>query len=240
MPADPSAFASVDLKGTPGNFLGDVDVLLCPRSQPELATAISVKRIKFGASAIRNGQPNKLRELKKATEQANRLADLGFHLVYSFVFVAIDTREQNAGKKDSFAGLPVELSQFVHSAVTVQELNPRIGLYRTEYVQPMDDDPLSTGSFYGFLVRNAQPVQQGDNLTEWVSQVMLRETAIERWCKCSDDSAPKQIALRAGSGPALGHPWPLRPEGTSAPQSGAAACLRLCRRHPSPRRQVFR
>ena len=59
MPAEPSAFVSVDLRGTPGNFLGDVDVLLCPRSQPELATAISVKRIKFGANAIRKGQPNK-------------------------------------------------------------------------------------------------------------------------------------------------------------------------------------
>ena len=183
MPAEPSAFASVDLKGAPGNFVGDVDVLLCPRSRPELATAISVKRLKFGASAVRNGQPNKLKELKKATEQANRLADVGFHLVYSFVFVAIDTREQNreqnVGEKISFAGLPVELKQFVYSAVTVQGLNPRIGLYRTEYVQPMDDEPLCTGSFHGDLKRNAQPVQQGDNLTEWVSQVMLRETVIE-------------------------------------------------------------
>lgn len=180
MPANPSAFASVDLKGAPGDFKGDVDVLLCPRSKPELATAISVKRIKFGASAIRNGQPNKLRELKKATEQANRLADVGFHLVYSFVFVAIDTREQNVGEeKITFAGLPIELKQFVDSVVTVQGLNPRVGLYRTEYVQPMDDEPLSTGTFYGFLARNAQPVQQADNLTEWVSQVILRETAIE-------------------------------------------------------------
>jgi hypothetical protein len=81
MPADPSAFASVDLKGAPGHFFGDVDVLLCPPTQPELATAISVKRIKFGASAIRNGQPNKLGKLKKADEQANRLAAVGFHLV---------------------------------------------------------------------------------------------------------------------------------------------------------------
>ncbi len=100
-------------------------------------------------------------------------------MVYSFVFVAIDTREQNAGKKISFAGLPVELKQFVHFAVTVQGLNPRIGLYRTEYVQPMDYEPLSTGGFHGDLVRNAEPVQQEDSLTEWVSQVMLRETAIE-------------------------------------------------------------
>jgi hypothetical protein len=178
MPAEPSAFASVDLKGAPGNFLGDVDVLLCPLSQPESATAISVKRIKFGVNAIRNGQPNKLQESKKAAEQANRLADVGFHLVYSFVFVAIDTREQNVGKK-SFAGLPVELKQLVHSAVTVQGLNPRIGLYRTEYVQPMDDEPLSTGGFFGLLERNAEPVRQADSLTEWVTQVMLRETAIE-------------------------------------------------------------
>ena len=178
MPAEPSSFASVDLKGAPGNSFGDVDVLLCPLSQPQLATAISVKRIKFGANAIRNGQPNKLRELKKATEQANRLADVGFHLVYSFVFVAIDTREQNVGKRISFAGLPVELKQFVHFAVTVQGLNPRIGLYRTEYVQPMDYEPLYTGGFHGDLVRNAEPVRQADSLTEWVSQVMLRETAI--------------------------------------------------------------
>ena len=82
-------------------------------------------------------------------------------------------------KKISFTGLPVELKQFVHSAVTAQGLNPRIGLYRTEYVQPMDNEPFSTGSFYGFLVRNVEPVQQADCLTEWVSQVMLRETAIE-------------------------------------------------------------
>ena len=175
MPAEPSAFVSVDLKGVPGNFLGDVDVLLCPLSQPESATAISVKRIKFGVNAIRNGQPNKLQELKKATEQANRLADVGFHLVYSFVFVAIDTREQNVGVR-SFARLPIELKQLVHSAVTVQGLNPRIGLYQTEYVQPMDDEPLSTGGFVGFLVQNAEPVRQADSLTGWVSQVMLRQT----------------------------------------------------------------
>lgn len=179
MPAEPSAFASVDLKGAPGSFFGDVDVLLCPKSQPELATAISVKRIKFGANAIRNGQPNKLQELKKATEQANRLADVGFHLVYSFVFVAIDTREQNIGERISFAGLRAELEQSVHSVVTVLGLNPRIGLYRTEYVQTMDDEPLSTGTFSGHLLRNAEPVRQTDSLTEWVSQVMLREEAIE-------------------------------------------------------------
>jgi hypothetical protein len=137
-----------------------------------------VKRIKFGANAIRNGQPNKLQELKKATEQANRLANVGFHLVYSFVFVAIDTREQNVGKR-SFAGLPVELKQLVHSAVTAQELNPRIGLYQTEYVQPMDDEPLSTGGFHGSLEGIAEPARQSDSLTEWVSQVMLRHTAIE-------------------------------------------------------------
>ena len=154
-------------------------MLLCPSSRPELATAISVKRIKVGVNAVRSGRPNKLGELEKATAQANRLADVGFHLVYSFVFVAIDTREQNADKKISFAGLPVELRQFVHSAVTTRGLNPRIGLYRTEYVQSMDHEPFSTGSFYGNLTRNAEPAQQADDLTEWVSQVMLREKPID-------------------------------------------------------------
>jgi hypothetical protein len=198
MPAGSSAFASIDLKGAPGSFRGDIDVLLCPRSQPELATAISVKRIKFGVNAFRNGRPNKLGELKKATMQANRLADVGFHLVYSFVFVAIDTREKNVGEvgqKITFVGLSNELKQFVHNAVTVQGLNPRIGLYRTEYVQSMDDEPLSTGSFYGFLARNAEPVHQADSLTEWVSRVMLQEAAIE----------PVSIRLPPGAGcPTLG------------------------------------
>jgi hypothetical protein len=178
MPADPSAFASVDLKDAPGHFFGDVDVLLCSQMEPELATAISVKRIKFGTNAIRNGQPNKLQELKKATEQANRLADVGFHLVYSFVFVAVDTREQNAGTS-SYAGLSVEMTELVRSVVTPQGLQTRIGLYVTEYVQPVDDEPLTTGSFHGHLVRNAKPVSQKQELTEWVAKVMLREAAIE-------------------------------------------------------------
>jgi hypothetical protein len=178
MPENPSAFASVDLRGVPGQLIGDVDVLLCPPTQPELATAISVKRIKFGINAVRNGQPNKLQELKKATEQANTLAAVGFHLVYSFVFVAIDTREQNAGTL-SYAGLRNDLKQMIHNVVTVQGLHSRVGLYRTEYVQPMDDEPLSTGSFYGHLIRNAEPASQTAELTKWVAKVILREKAIE-------------------------------------------------------------
>lgn len=178
MPPDPSAFASVDLKGVPGEFRGDIDVLLCPPPRPELATAISVKRIKFGPSQIRNGRPNKLGELKKATDQANILAAVGLHLVYSFVFVAVDAREQNAGTL-SYAGLSVELSHLIRRAVTTEGLAPRIGLYLTEYVQPMDHEPLSVGSFGGHLIRNAQPVQQMDELTEWVTRVMTREKRIE-------------------------------------------------------------
>jgi len=152
---------------------------LCPPNQPELATAISVKRIKCRADALGNVRINKLHELTKATDQANRLAEVGFHMVYSFVFVAIDTREQNNAEKISYEGLSAEPEQLVHSVVTVQELTQRVGLYRTDYVQSVDGNPLHSGTFLGCLLRNATPVRQADSLTEWISQVMLREEAIE-------------------------------------------------------------
>jgi hypothetical protein len=63
----------VPLKTAPGDFEGDVDVLLCSPDRPHEAVAFEVKRIKFGRSALRPGsKPNKLGELDKAIQQANR------------------------------------------------------------------------------------------------------------------------------------------------------------------------
>ena len=76
---------------------GDIDILVLPPGAPEQATAIQVKRFKVGLNAVRTGRPNKLEAFKKGVQQANHLARLGFSQVYLWVFVVIDTREQNGG-----------------------------------------------------------------------------------------------------------------------------------------------
>src|SRR5712691_9928851 len=69
----------IPLETAPGDFKGDVDVLLCAPDHPEKAVAFELKRIKFGMSALRpGGRRNKLREFDKAVQQANRLAEVGF------------------------------------------------------------------------------------------------------------------------------------------------------------------
>src|SRR5712692_9878663 len=76
-PRDAIFKEGVDLAGVPGGFVGDVDVLLCNLTRPDLAVAIQAKRIKFDAWDIERGSPKKLQELKKAYKQANQDARIG-------------------------------------------------------------------------------------------------------------------------------------------------------------------
>src|ERR1700685_1899882 len=174
MPDDCKSFARVSLDGVPPNGAeGDIDILLCPLLRPDLAVAIQVKRIKVSANALSTGQPNKLSGLKKRVEQSNLLADLGFHQVYFYVFVVVDSRELNAGKF-AFAGSTNEIKSLldreIRMAATV--LRSTAGLYSCEFTQTMDDVPLSTGTFGGHLVRLAQQRAQSDELTAWVSKTI--------------------------------------------------------------------
>jgi hypothetical protein len=174
MPKDCKRFGRVSLDGVPPNGAeGDIDILLCPLLQPDLATAIQVKRIKVSASALRTGQPNKLSGLKKGVEQTNLLADLGFHQVYFYVFIVVDSRELNVGKF-AFEGATKEiksrLDREIRMAATV--LRSTAGLCSWEFTQTMDDVPLTTGAFGGHLVRLAQQRAQSDELTAWVSKTL--------------------------------------------------------------------
>jgi hypothetical protein len=170
-PEDPVFKEGVDLAGVPGGFVGDVDVLICDPARPDLAVAIQAKRIKFDAWDIERGSPKKLQELEKAYEQANRDARVGFSLVYLYLFVVVDSREQNLGK-NSYAGLSTELKELVYRAVSLSELDERVGLVQIELVQPMDYAPLSVGTSGAERRREAQPVIQTPELTEWVRQKM--------------------------------------------------------------------
>lgn len=169
IPQDVLDLQRVPLDNILGDFEGDVDILLCAQSQPDSATAIEVKRIKVGAEALRSEQPNKLHEYTRGVRQANRLARVGFSQVYLYVFVVVDSREQNAGHI-SYAGPPSQLRRKIEDTLSVSDLDPRIGLLHYEFVQPMDNAPFEVGTASGHLLRLAQPVAQPAALTAWVAQ----------------------------------------------------------------------
>jgi hypothetical protein len=161
----------VPLDTAPGGFKGDADVLLCRPSQPSVAVAYEVKRIKFGVSALRpGGRPNKLHEFKKAVQQANRLAQIGFSQVYLYIIVVVDAREQNRGTI-TFQGLSSELKSLVASVISPQWLNKRVGLCDLEFTQPMDHAPFTVGTHGLHLHRLATPVAQIEELTKWVAEI---------------------------------------------------------------------
>ena len=173
IPNDALDFQRVPLDNVPGDCVGDIDILLCSQNRPDSATAIEVKRIKVGAEALRTGQPNKLHEYKKGIKQANALMRIGFSQVYLYVLVVVDSREQNVGRI-SYAGPSPEIRNAIESTISVSGLDPRIGLLRYEFIQPMDNaPPFMGGSAHGHLVRLAQSVAQPAALTCWVEQLMV-------------------------------------------------------------------
>jgi hypothetical protein len=174
IPENVGVFRCVQLAGVPGDITeGDVDILLCSPKSPELATAIEVKRVKVGSKAIRTEKPNKLRDLKKGVEQANKLAKVGFWQVYLYVFILVDSREQNLGKL-SYAGAPSEIKSAIDRAIEeeARNLSDRVGLYKCEFTQPMDYPPLGLGAFGCYLLKHAERTDQTAELTEWVAGVV--------------------------------------------------------------------
>ena len=167
-PREAIALEEVDLDGVPGEVKGDVDVLLCDSNRPDLAIAIQAKRIKFDGYDIERGLPKKLHEIAKAYEQANRDVRVGFSQVWLYVFVVVDSREQNAGK-NSYSGLSAAHLSVIYREVSTMKLKESVGLYQIEFTQPMDHPPLH-GMFHGHLRRPARPTVQTPELTEWVRQ----------------------------------------------------------------------
>ena len=165
------------LNTAPGHFLGDIDILLCAPDRPDQAVAFQVKRIKFGMSQLCNGTPSKLGEFKKAVQQANLLVEVGFWKVYLYVITVVDSRQQNRGQT-SYAGLSNELKQKVASAVSVQYLNERVGLFAVDLTQAMDHPPLTVDAFGGHLRRRAAEAPQSEELTNWVAR-LFSETGAE-------------------------------------------------------------
>ena len=180
IPRDAVDFLSVPLEGVPGDFKGDIDILLLPPAQPHRAIAIQVKKVKVGINAICSGRPNKLREIEDGVLQANLAAQIGFAQVYLYLFVVVDSREATLGQ-NRWAGLPPKLSQLIHDSISVStvDLCDRVGLLDFEFVQAVDRHPLRAGTFTAHLVRRAREVSQPPDLTTWVAFQTRHRSSLE-------------------------------------------------------------
>jgi hypothetical protein len=172
IPDDARAFTRVPLTDVPGGHRGDIDLLLCAPNRPDAAIAIEVKRIKVGIRALRDGKPNKLGELEEGIRQSNLLADIGFSQVYFYVFVAVDSREKTLNAPEAWAGPSPELRQLLHDKISPFGLLQRVGMFKHQFIQPLDERPLGVGSYSGHLVRLSEAVQQPRGLTEWIADRM--------------------------------------------------------------------
>jgi hypothetical protein len=150
-----------------GRSAGDVDILIMPPGEPQHAIAIEVKRLKVGAGAFHTGEPNGLANLYEGIRQANHLASLGFHRVYLYILVLVDSRENNGGAY-SFAGLTPALIDRLRSSYRLSKLESRIGVVESEFTQPVDREPFMTGGASWNWMRHDSAVDQPDSLTKWV------------------------------------------------------------------------
>jgi hypothetical protein len=165
----------VDLRRLRRDVAGDVDILVIPRDEPELSTAIQVKRFEArvrmnerGEDTVEGGSARRFRKLMaKGIKQANRTKRLGFAQVYLWIFVVIDTRERNSGWY-TYDGPDSLLCSQIKSAISPVGLDPAIGLIEFEWVQPMDRPPFALGTHRGHLTKLAETGVQPAELTSWV------------------------------------------------------------------------
>jgi hypothetical protein len=176
MPPEGAFKTRVLLNDAPGDFRGDIDVLLCDPKRPHEAAAFEVKRIKFGLSAFRTDGsvvPNKLHEVEMAIAQANRLAEVGFWKVFLYIIVVVDSRGRNGGAV-TYEGLSSREKSMLEPYLTMVKLEPRVGFSLLDFTQPMDAIPLMVGTHGMHIRRMPTAQQQNDALTKWASEVLAK------------------------------------------------------------------
>jgi hypothetical protein len=151
-----------------GRQRGDIDILTMPPASPNAAVAIEAKCVRVPPIAFKTIEPNGLSNWRKGISQANKSAALGFHKVYLYMFLLIDSREQD--NRSFFRGATPELMERVHSALRLSELDPRVGVVENQFVQPFDRPPFMTGGASSQILRFATEVEQPAEITAWVTE----------------------------------------------------------------------
>lgn len=165
----------IELRQFRTDLTGDVDILVVPVNQPELSTAIQVKRFKAvvtrdeqGVDDAEVGHPKRFQELMaKGVQQANETKRIGFAQVYLWIFIAIDTRARNNGWY-TYDGPDSLLRSRIQQAISPVALDPTVGLMEFEWVQPMDRPPFELSTHGGHVHKLAETAEQPAELTEWL------------------------------------------------------------------------
>jgi hypothetical protein len=165
----------IELRAFRKGLNGDIDILVVPGGQPELSTAIQVKRFEAivrtnleGLDEVQGGYPGRFRKLMaKGIRQANTTKRVGFAQVYLWIFVVIDTRHRNSGWY-TYDGPSSLLNSQIDQAISPVGLDPTIGLMKFEWVQPMDRPPFELSTHGGDLRKLAESTAQPPELTEWL------------------------------------------------------------------------
>lgn len=174
IPSNVLALPNISLNGLPNTPSGDIDILLVPPGLASQSIAVQVKRIKVQDDTFRTESPNKLQEIPKGIRQANLLAQIGFAQVYYFVFVVVDSRLRNGGHI-TYEGLTSTLRSKLDEVISVNGLEPRVGLMHFDFIQPIDDEPLGAGSYRARLKRLATSAIQPQHITDWITEVASRQ-----------------------------------------------------------------
>jgi len=145
--------AQVDRRHYRAGLKGDFDILVVPRETPELATAIQVKRLGVtvgGAdqpsSETIGGRSQRLFDAGVLQTRADEC--LGFSQVYLWMFILVDSREQNEGRY-TYDGASVEVMSRATGPILPSRLPDCVGLMTFEWAQPMDRAALELGTSGG-------------------------------------------------------------------------------------------
>ena len=164
--SSPTTSAFPDARGP-----GDIDVLIADPQYPEASLAIEVKRVKIQAATFHTGMPGKLQDLQRGVQQANLLADLGFHRTFLVVAVVVDGRER---EQLNFAsrGPTFDLVEAIDNFPGRARLAPHVGLAFVEIVQPVDKPITDAGGIGVRVVRHSTAVQQPLSVTAAITRLL--------------------------------------------------------------------
>ncbi len=155
--------------GLQASAFGDVDALLLQDSKEQESRAIEFKRVKVSDRAFDTLLPNKLQELSKAVDQANRLAAAGFAWVWISVVVLTDTTLR-ATSTNPYVTAPPSLLEMTRTAIPLNKLRPEVGVYINEIAGPSAD----YRSLGGSILRNATPRVQPATLSDAIRKYFDR------------------------------------------------------------------
>ena len=163
----------VDLRLFEPDARGDIDILVVPAKEPEMSTAIQVKRFAItvgldaaGHDVVEGDNPRRLQKLiAKGVQQANLTKRIGFAHTYLWAFIEVDGRRRNNGWYSYDCGEHLWRGR-VDQAFSAVGLNPAIGRMSFEWTQPMDRPPFELATHGGSLASLATTTPQPVALTE--------------------------------------------------------------------------